>query len=427
MKNIVIVGADPTGMCLAYELQSSGYSVTLIEPSEYLGGLFGKEIDGMQNTEGLSERSLSWIRKMSHSGYRHSAPADAVTIDSHAHYKYPLACGSLFLDLPISDMVIAAGSKLKRHLFPLTVTRVEHKLRNEFGDHLYGKFFKYRIEKLWGKKSLRGEMYHGTSECERSPWYLGIKENHFWENVGKAFEKLGGTVVRSAELLDISATNLGKITSLTYKIGNIENSLVPDHLVNTLPLDVITRKLGGSVYLESTAQCPYRSLVHIVVEVCEERLLRKESVLYVHDKDFDISKAYLYPENQTDTPKGTRLLGVDYYCSKDDNIWQRTEGLWSIYVAEDLLRLNIAYNSDVNLRKIVRVERAIPFGHGATLRSNTLKRFINTFENLISIGRDGSYKPMGVEECIHDALEASHHLKQLTVVNTGESKKAGAV
>lgn len=193
MKNVIIIGAGPSGLTAAYELlsQSREYRITILEESQEIGGI-SKTINHNGNRMDIGgHRFFSkdpaimdwWARVMPLQGapakddllLKRETPqspggpdpekADRVMLQRHRvsriffkkrFFDYPLRLKpQTLLNMGLSSTILAGFSYILSCLHKRQEKSLEDFYINRFGKVLYSMFFESYTEKVWGRHPRR--------------------------------------------------------------------------------------------------------------------------------------------------------------------------------------------------------------------------------------------------------------------------------
>jgi len=301
MKNVVIIGAGPAGVTAAYELlkKSKDYNVTVLEESDYIGGISrtarykGNRMDigGHRFFSKDTEVTEWWNNLMPLQG----APSyddlqtkrefelnpngpdpqkeDIVMLKrrriSRIYYKrkffdYPVKMNlNTIMNMGLFTTAIAGFSYIWALIRKLPETSLENFYINRFGRKLYSMFFEGYTEKLWGRHPRDISADWGAQRVKGLS-IVAILKNIFekiipvknkqvetslieefsypkygpgqlWETAAAEVEKMGGTVIKNAKVVKFYEEN-NKLTQLFYEKGGKIHTLEADIFMSSMPL-----------------------------------------------------------------------------------------------------------------------------------------------------------------------------------------------
>ena len=189
MKEIVIIGAGPAGLCAAYELLKSGYDckVTILEESNAIGGISrtvvhnGNRMDigghrffskdervmrwwndmlSLQGAPSFDDKILGRQKKLSENGPDPEKTDEVMLLRqrvSRIYYKkhffdYPVSMKwDTIKNMGFTTTIKAGCSYLASTMRKKPEDSLENFYINRFGKKLYSMFFESYTEKLWGR------------------------------------------------------------------------------------------------------------------------------------------------------------------------------------------------------------------------------------------------------------------------------------
>jgi len=99
-------------------------------------------------------------------------------------------------------------------------------------------------------------------------------------------------------------------------------------------------------------------------------------------------------------------LGLEYFCQKDDNLWRMKEKELLLFAENELIKLGIIEDNATIDGTVIKVEKAYPSYFGAYNQIDTLRKFLDGFENLFLIGRNGMHRYNNQDHSMLTAMEA---------------------
>ena len=89
----------------------------------------------------------------------------------------------------------------------------------------------------------------------------------------------------------------------------------------------------------------------------------------------------------------TTCLGLEYFCSKTDKLWNLSDKDLIKQASGELEYLGLAESRNVVGGKVVRVENAYPiYDKGYQSKINIVRNYLRRLDNLQVIGRGGMHK-----------------------------------
>ena len=104
--------------------------------------------------------------------------------------------------------------------------------------------------------------------------------------------------------------------------------------------------------------------------------------------------------------ENTVWIGLEYFCDEHDNMWNMKDKDFINFAKKELAQIKIIKEEDVLDGCIVRVPKAYPGYFGTYKEFDVIKNFVNNFENLFLIGRNGMHKYNNMDHSMLTAITA---------------------
>jgi protoporphyrinogen oxidase len=375
-----------------------------------------------------------------------------------------------FFDYPISispDTVGKLGilrtvtiglSYLRAALFPLRPERnLEEFFINRFGRELYGTFFRDYTEKVWGVECTRISAEWGaqrvkglsimraiahfarrlfprrrdvsqketeTSLIERF-LYPKLGPGQLWEAVAETVTLRGGTIRTGAEVVGFEHHE-GRVIAADVKdlaTGAIER-IEADFFFSTMPVCDLVSGLDPAPpakFEEIARGLLYRDFItvgllcraHSVGEKGKsgERAIT-DSWIYIQEPDVRVGRVQIFnnwsPYLVADPQ--TVWIGLEYFCNEGDDLWSRRDADLIALGQEELERIDLMEPGAVLDGVVLRMEKTYPAYFGTFPRFGDLRGYLDRFENLFLIGRNGMHRYNNQDHSMLTAMTAVDNL-----------------
>ena len=321
--------------------------------------------------------------------------------------------------------------------------RDEHNLEeffiNRFGRELYSTFFRDYTEKVWGvpcnkisaawgaqrvkglsiakaighfvRQSFHRSQGIGQKEVETSLieqfLYPKLGPGQLWEEVARQIKEMGGEIVTD-QLVTRLAHDGSRITAvdarnvITGEVRTIEG----DFVFSTMPVKDLLAAMEPpppSEVRQLGDQLVYRDFLTVgllcrQLKIREERTngqaLIKDNWIYIQEPDVKVGRLQIFnnwsPYMVADPAKV--WIGLEYFCFEGDDLWRMSN--------EDLIRLGTAELSKIDIideaqvldGTVLRMDKTYPAYFGSYNRFSEIRSFVDRFENLFLVGRNGMHK-----------------------------------
>lgn len=351
-------------------------------------------------------------------------------------FDYPVNLSfNTIKNLGLLTTILAGFSYIKSIFIKKEESNLENFYINRFGSKLYSIFFKGYTEKLWG----RSPKYIDSSWGEQRVKGLSIKavlkdylcrifrinnkkketsliEEYYYPKYGpgQMFElmmnkiiEMGGEVKLNSKVIGIN-NNANKIKSIRYIHDNIEYTLKGDIFISSMPIkDLINgmNKVKKNI-LKLSTNLPYRDFLTIGINFDKINLKNKTKFktmnnivpdcwIYVQDSAVKLGRIQVF-NNWSPYLVGdinTISLGLEYFCSENDDFWNKENNDLLEYALNELRKMKIIDNDTKVLDyHIERVKKAYPAYFDTYSEFDKIREYLDNYENLYCIGRNGQHR-----------------------------------
>ncbi len=361
-------------------------------------------------------------------------------------FDYPLSLSPATLRQlgPVQVMRIGL-SYLTARLFPRKPENsLEDFFINRFGSRLYRTFFKSYTEKVWGVPcqeisaawgaqrikglSLRSAATHFLKKtCTRKPkadgdvkqkdaetslierfLYPKFGPGQMWEHVADLVSNQGGEVHMGWKVTGLNVTpgpdGVDRICSLDALAPDGHKETVRgDFVFSTMPVRELLSVLKAPVPSDIRAISDglvYRDF--ITVGLLVDRLLItepdgsmiKDTWIYIQEPDVLLGRLQIFnnwsPYLVADPSKV--WLGLEYFCNDTDDLWRKPDAEIIAFAIEEISRIGILNAAEVRDACAYRVPKTYPAYFGTHDRFPEIIRYMERYQNLFLIGRNGMHK-----------------------------------
>ncbi len=365
-------------------------------------------------------------------------------------FDYPIKLtGGTIRNLGPVRMVRIGVSYVASRIKPIRPEKsLEDFLINRFGRQLYLTFFKSYTEKVWGvpcdqisaewgaqrikglslttavkhfvRKSLRKRPRTGgkggaaqdvaqkgtdTSLIERF-LYPKFGPGQLWEHVADKV-RLGGGEICMRATVDRVVTDGERVVAVEAVMGDgSRQSFAGEFFFSTMPMRELTVALerGGAAVpanvREVSEGLQYRDF--ITVGVLANRLdvkepdggLIRDTWIYIQEPDVQLGRLQIFNNwspYMVANPEKV-WIGLEYFCYDTDPLWAMPDEQLKAFAAGELEKIGILRTAEVLDAHVVRVPKTYPAYFGTYQRFEELRGWVDGFENLFLVGRNGMHK-----------------------------------
>jgi len=483
IKNIIIAGAGPAGLTLAYEVlkqsEAGSFTPKLIEQDIQVGGISktvnykGNRMDiGGHRFFSKSDWVMDWWA--SHMSYDFAEETeisyqnktrviDGATASQDADglmgkmllrdrlsriyflrkfFDYPISLSvETIMNLGIVRMTRIGVAYVWSRLFPIREEKnLEDFLINRFGKTLYKTFFKDYTEKVWGIECHKISAEWGAQRIKglsiisaiKHALFSRFKTNSFrqkgvetsliekflypqfgpgqmWEIVSSKVQAQGGEVTLEQRVTDLEVDyekkRIDKVKVQDVKSGK-EAWQPCDYFVSTMPVKFLIRMIDQAPEdVKKVAEgLVYRDFITLGVLL---KKLKKskytddsdvnmlpDNWIYIQEPDVQLGRLQIFnnwsPHLVAD--ENTVWLGLEYFCNEEDDLWTMDEADLAKLAIDELESIGLIDSDDVLDHTVHKVEKTYPAYFGSYDQFPLLREYLDGFENLFLVGRNGMHR-----------------------------------
>lgn len=327
---------------------------------------------------------------------------------------------------------------------------------NRFGKELYKTFFKDYTEKLWGipcnkiKADWGAQRIKGLSISKailhaiKQVFSLGSGKNvetslidsffypkfgpgQLWEEVAKLIIEKGGEINFNCEVKKIESEG-SLITKIEVKnTVTGANSYYPgDYFFSTMAIKDFFEGLSSAPQeIKSIAtNLQYRDFITVGLLLNKLKVTNQTKIktlnnlipdtwIYIQEPDVKMCRLQIFnnwsPYMVSDPKKV--WIGLEYVCSELDDIWGYSESKMAEFGMSELEKIGIIDRSEVIDSTVIKIKKAYPSYSGSYENFEMIKGYLNKFENLFCIGRNGMHRYNNSDHSMMTAITAVENIK----------------
>jgi protoporphyrinogen oxidase len=99
-------------------------------------------------------------------------------------------------------------------------------------------------------------------------------------------------------------------------------------------------------------------------------------------------------------------VGLEYFCFETDELWQKSDEELIALAVEEVDKIGLIHRTDVLDATVIRAPQAYPAYFGSYDRCPELRAYLDRFENLFLIGRNGMHRYNNQDHSMLTAMAA---------------------
>ena len=368
-------------------------------------------------------------------------------------FDYPISLKpKLFFNLGLIRTMKIGFSYIKSCVVKRKEVSLEDFMINHFGKVLYELFFEKYTQKVWGKhpseipKDWGSQRIKGVSlfkillkamltpfnkvlkrETERSLveeyFYPKYGAGQLWDLMAEKITKSGGQIRFNSKITRFYNDDK-HIYSVVLENGE---EIKADYIISSMPIKDL---INGMQYVPEDVQniasnLEYRNYILVSLLASKINLendtnyptinnIAPDSWIYMQEEDIKAGRLHImnnFTPYVIEDYKNKILINLEYFCSEGDEFWTKSQKDMIDFGISELEKLNIIKKEDVLNSKYISVDKAYPAYFGAYKDFDTVKNYLNKFDNIYCIGRNGQHKYNNMDHSILSGLKVAEALK----------------
>lgn len=345
---------------------------------------------------------------------------------------------------------------------------------NRFGKTLYSMFFEDYTSKVWGRhpreisadwgsQRVKGlsviamlkDMFSkafGKKDVKKTEtslieqfWYPKFGPGQLWETAAQEVRERGAQILFHHKVSQILCTE-GRVSAVQCETENGPVTVEGDFFFSSMPLkDLVAGMKGVQVpddVQRIAAGLPYRDFVTVGLLVNRLNLKNETSIrtlgdivpdcwIYVQETHVKLGRIQIFNNwspYMVEDPEHSVWIGLEYFCNEGDDFWNLSDEDCIRTAAQELVSMGVISSAEEVLDSHrERVKKAYPAYFDTYAEIGKLTEYLNTFENLFCIGRNGQHRYNNMDHSMVSAMKAAEcvmtgHLDKTVVWNVNTEK-----
>ncbi len=375
-------------------------------------------------------------------------------------FDYPVTMSaSTIKNMGFFTTAAAGLSYIKASMVKKPETSLENFYINRFGKKLYSMFFEGYTEKLWGRhpseisadwgsqrvkglsiravlKDMLSKLFGGKNkkkEVETSLieqfWYPKYGPGQLWEIAAERAQKRGAKLLKGYSVRNI-VCNEGKIEAAVCDTAEGEKTIKGDIFISSMPVKDLVCGITGEELPREICDIaeglPYRDFVTVGLLVKKLALENKTKIktlgnivpdcwIYVQETDVKLGRIQIFNNwspYMVKDPENTVWIGLEYFCAENDEFWSMTDDECIELAISELESMGVIDAEDVLDSHREKIKKAYPAYFDTYAYMDRLIEFLDGYENLYCIGRNGQHRYNNMDHSMLTAIRAVQAIKE---------------
>ena len=353
-------------------------------------------------------------------------------------FDYPIAVNCKTLtNMGVFRTIISGLGYVWSLIFKRKEESLEDFYINRFGKPLYKMFFKDYTTKLWGISPEYLAPDWGSQRVKQLSLFKTIKDavlrkllpnyttnesslieefyypkygpGQLWGKMASKIVEMGGEIHLNVECRKIHVDK-NQVTKVVVQDNKVEEKEIEcNYIVSSMAIKDLFNCLDSQQpqeIVEVANSLPYRDFITIGVLVEELELKNKTNFetlnklipdcwIYIQEKNIKMGRMQIFNNwspYMVAEPQKMVWIGLEYFCSEGDELWTMTNKEFSTFAIDELVQMGIVRRDKVIDFTVHRVQKAYPAYYGSYKDMPKLREYIDGFQNLLCVGRNGQHR-----------------------------------
>jgi len=432
MPDVVVIGGGPAGLTAARELHKLGLCSIILEADTLLGGIsrtvdyrgFRFDIGGHRFFSKVPLINQIWEEILGEELLRR--PRLSRIYYNNRFFDYPLKAGNALAGLGVWEAARCTLSYARARLFPHPNPKsFEDWVASRFGYRLYQIFFKTYTEKVWGipcqeisadwaaqriknlslweaiRSALFGQARTRDGQIITTLIdefkYPRLGPGQMWETCATQLAAVGNPTLRGVRVTRLCHDGREIKAAHTISTTGESTEFTAQHFISSMPLRELIHALDPPAPADIRAAADrlrYRDYLTVVLIVKRADVF-PDNWIYIHSPEVRMGRIQNYKNwSPAMVPDPSRTaLGLEYFVWETDEMWGWDDRRLIELGTRECAQLGLIDPAEVEDGTVVRMPKAYPiYDHGYQDTVATLRRFLERFSNLQTIGRNGLHR-----------------------------------
>lgn len=385
-------------------------------------------------------------------------------------FDYPISLKpATFINMGFVNTIKAGFGYLGSLIHKLPETSLENFYINRFGKPLYQMFFEDYTTKVWGVSPANISADWGAQRVKGlSVWkiitsalskpfrkkdakietslieefyYPKYGPGQLWERLAEIDKKMGAELLMNREVVKIIAEN-GIIKAVIVRNTDKaspdfgKEGIIPcDILISSMPVkDIVAASENVPDDVRKISEeLPYRDFITVgllleKLEIQNETKIKTinnivpDCWIYIQERDVKVGRLQIFnnwsPYMVDDMNKHI-WVGMEYFCNEGDEMWETPAEEFENFAVSELEKIGIIKREHVLDKFSAKVKKAYPAYFGTYKEFDKVRNWLDGFENLFCVGRNGQHRYNNMDHSMLTAINAAR-----AIINGSSDKES---
>jgi protoporphyrinogen oxidase len=448
-KKIGIIGAGPAGLTAAYILSKNGIKVDVFESTESVGGmaktikLWDQLVDlGPHRFFSQDPRVNKILFEVLENDYTVVNRMTRIYYNNF-FFDYPLKPFNALKGLGFIESIKCIISFFKSKLINLNYQNkkentFEDWVKNRFGKRLFEIFFKSYSEKLWGISCKQLDSDFAAQRIKKLSLFeaiksalIKIKKNKhkslvdafvypnlgtgmIYERMMKKIKENGGNIYLNEKIQAVNPVTDNRSQNVEIILQN-NSTKKYDKIISTMPITnlvISMKKIVSSEVIDCVKNLKFRNTILVYLEIDKKKIF-PDQWIYIHAQNLKTGRITNF-RNWTSTinkNKDETILCLEYWANDNSELWSENDKNLIDLASNEIESTGLVEKKFIKQGKVIKIPKCYPvYSFGYKDKLKPVQKFLDKLENIIAIGRYGSFKYNNQDHSILMGLLAARNI-----------------
>jgi protoporphyrinogen oxidase len=257
--------------------------------------------------------------------------------------------------------------------------------------------------------------------------YPKFGPGQLWEEVAKIIESKGGRVYLRHKVKGIKRRD-NRIIEIQVEDGNTGEvkNFSADYCFSSMPVKDLISALDEPAPEEVRKIADgliYRDFITVGLLLKELKIKNETKIktinnivpdnwIYIQERDVRLGRLQIFNNWSPYMVKNgdTVWIGLEYFGNEGDELWSKPDEQFIKFAIDELAKIDIIEKGDVLDSTIIRMPKTYPAYFGSYDRFDIIRNYLDKFENLFLIGRNGMHKYNNQDHSMLTAMAAVENI-----------------
>jgi len=276
------------------------------------------------------------------------------------------------------------------------------------------------------KRNKRADIEQKNTETSLIEYFLYPKygPGQMWEKVARIIKEHGGEIYTKKRITKIiTKNNTVKAVEVFDEIKKTKEIIRGDYFFSTMPIKELINQIEGSRVPPKIKQIaeglPYRDFITVGILVDKLNIKNDDGSekimdnwIYIQEPQVKVGRLQIFNNWSPYMVKNSNKIwiGMEYFVNENDELWSKSSKKMAEFAISELDSIGIIKKKFVRDSIVIKIKKTYPAYFGTYGHFDKLQHYLDKFENLFLIGRNGQHRYNNQDHSMLTAMEAVQNI-----------------